>query len=81
MNNLLKLPNHLSKNILFSSTYNFIIETVLDSIMLVASALFLVLYVVHLYRNNWSFLIQNKKRATPKLQVSRIFWFKFDFNV
>ena len=63
-----------------NSTYNSNIETILDSILLVASLVFLVLYVVHLYRNNWNFLIQNKKKNTPKLQVSVTLTFKHNLK-
>ena len=52
------------------SLYNSAIEIVFDTILAIFSGVFLVLYVIHLYMNNWGFLLQNKKKNTPKLQVS-----------
>ena len=52
------------------SLYNSAIETVFDIILAIFAGVFLVLYVIHLYMNNWGFLIEKKKKNTPKLQVN-----------
>ena len=57
----------------FHSSYDQIIENVLNYVMLVGSGVFLILYVVHLYRNNWSFLVLSKKKSTSKIQVGVFF--------